>query len=81
MQRLRHCFTDDQQALVQEGRVLIEYITMNAIAIQKILKKYDKVSTRVPEVSWHCLCCTNFFELLGNMLYNFCLPGSLFCKW
>ncbi|ONK63663.1 uncharacterized protein A4U43_C07F17600 [Asparagus officinalis] len=34
---------DDQQVMVQEGRLLLDYVTMNAIAIQKILKKYDKV--------------------------------------
>jgi len=44
MRRLRHCFTDDQQILIQEGRMLLDYVTMNAIAIRKILKKYDKVS-------------------------------------
>ncbi|XP_020245025.1 probable E3 ubiquitin-protein ligase BAH1-like 1 [Asparagus officinalis] len=43
MWRLRHCFTDDQQVMVQEGRLLLDYVTMNAIAIRKILKKYDKV--------------------------------------
>ncbi|AEC09614.2 SPX (SYG1/Pho81/XPR1) domain-containing protein / zinc finger (C3HC4-type RING finger) protein-like protein [Arabidopsis thaliana] len=43
MIRLRRCFTDEKQALVQEGQILIQYITMNAIAIRKILKKYDKV--------------------------------------
>lgn len=40
---LRHCFMNDQQALLQEGRLLIQYVTMNALAIRKILKKYDKV--------------------------------------
>ncbi|CAL5435771.1 unnamed protein product [Camellia sinensis] len=45
--RFRHCFTNDQQAMVQEGRMLIEYVTMNAIAMRKILKKYDKVHSSV----------------------------------
>lgn len=45
--RLRQCFKDDRQALTQEGRILIEYIAMNAIAMRKILKKYDKVC-----ISW-----------------------------
>ncbi|ONH95737.1 hypothetical protein PRUPE_7G088600 [Prunus persica] len=40
---LRQCFMNDQQAMVEKGRTLIEYVTMNAIAIRKILKKYDKV--------------------------------------
>lgn len=43
MWRLRHCFTDDQQVLINEGRILLDYVTMNAIAVRKILKKYDKV--------------------------------------
>lgn len=42
--RFRQCFIDDQQIMVQEGRMLLNYVTMNAIAIRKILKKYDKVS-------------------------------------
>ncbi|XP_010518927.1 PREDICTED: probable E3 ubiquitin-protein ligase BAH1-like [Tarenaya hassleriana] len=41
--RFRRCFADDTQTLLQEGQILIQYITMNAIAIRKILKKYDKV--------------------------------------
>lgn len=41
---LCRCFRGDQdQVMIQEGRMLIEYITMNAIAMRKILKKYDKV--------------------------------------
>lgn len=42
--RVRQCFIDDQQLMAQEGRMLLNYVTMNAIAIRKILKKYDKVS-------------------------------------
>lgn len=41
--QLRKCFRNDQQSMVEEGKMLIEYATMNAIAIRKILKKYDKV--------------------------------------
>jgi len=37
--------------MVQEGRMLLNYVTMNAIAIRKILKKYDKVSMDLPIVS------------------------------
>lgn len=39
--------------MVQEGRMLLNYVTMNAIAIRKILKKYDKVSMDPPIVSKH----------------------------
>lgn len=45
IQCFRPCFKGDQQVLSEEGRILIEYVTMNAIAIRKILKKYDKVYT------------------------------------
>ena len=43
MTRLGHCFKTDQIMLMQEGRMLIEYVTMNVIVIRKILKKYGKV--------------------------------------
>ncbi|KAK7843621.1 putative e3 ubiquitin-protein ligase bah1-like [Quercus suber] len=36
---LRHCFKDDQKAMVLEGWMLIVYALMNGIAIRKILKK------------------------------------------
>lgn len=32
-------------ALIQEGKDLVTYALINAIAIRKILKKYDKVDT------------------------------------
>ncbi|KAF7804194.1 putative E3 ubiquitin-protein ligase BAH1-like [Senna tora] len=41
--RFLGCLKNDQHSLEQEGRILIEYIAMNAIAMRKILKKYDKV--------------------------------------
>lgn len=44
--RLRQCFKNDKQAFAQEGKILIEYLAMNAIAMRKILKKYDKVCIR-----------------------------------
>ncbi|XP_011077760.1 probable E3 ubiquitin-protein ligase BAH1-like isoform X1 [Sesamum indicum] len=40
---LRQCFASPQQATAQECRMLIEYAMMNAVAMRKILKKYDKV--------------------------------------
>ncbi|XP_031477629.1 probable E3 ubiquitin-protein ligase BAH1-like isoform X2 [Nymphaea colorata] len=39
--RLWHCFSDPGE-MMQEGRLLVDYVLMNAIAIRKILKKYDK---------------------------------------
>ncbi|KAK4375053.1 hypothetical protein RND71_005730 [Anisodus tanguticus] len=44
---LRQCFKNDQQAMRQECQILIDYALMNAIAMQKILKKYDKVHCSV----------------------------------
>jgi E3 ubiquitin-protein ligase BAH len=32
-----------REAMIQEGQVLINYASKNAIAVRKILKKYDKV--------------------------------------
>ncbi|GJS03334.1 probable E3 ubiquitin-protein ligase BAH1-like protein [Tanacetum coccineum] len=40
---LFHCFKDDQEALLHKGLILIQFAVMNAIALRKILKKYDKV--------------------------------------
>lgn len=40
---VRKCFRNDQQSMLEEVRMLVEYVTMNATAIRKILKKYDKV--------------------------------------
>nr|GEV74373.1 probable E3 ubiquitin-protein ligase BAH1-like [Tanacetum cinerariifolium] len=40
---LFHCFKDDQEALPHKGLILIQFAVMNAIALRKILKKYDTV--------------------------------------
>ncbi|KAL6138251.1 hypothetical protein ACLB2K_063534 [Fragaria x ananassa] len=55
--RFRQCFKYDQQAMVEEGRMLIEYATMNAVAIRKILKKYDKETVFNP----YALSCGHLF--------------------
>ncbi|XP_077226109.1 SPX (SYG1/Pho81/XPR1) domain-containing protein / zinc finger (C3HC4-type RING finger) protein-like protein isoform X2 [Tasmannia lanceolata] len=63
---LRHCFIDDQQTMIQEGRMLIEYVTMNAIAIRKILKKYDKVHSSVTGRNFKTKMRTKRIELLQS---------------
>ncbi|XP_057805234.1 probable E3 ubiquitin-protein ligase BAH1-like isoform X2 [Salvia miltiorrhiza] len=40
---LRYCFVSPQQKTAQECRMLTEYVMMNAVAMRKILKKYDKI--------------------------------------
>ncbi|XP_058105740.1 probable E3 ubiquitin-protein ligase BAH1-like 1 isoform X2 [Magnolia sinica] len=66
MWRLRHCFTDDQQTMVKEGQLLIEYVTMNAIAIRKILKKYDKVHCSVNGRNFKTKMQAKHIELLQS---------------
>ncbi|XP_047255002.1 probable E3 ubiquitin-protein ligase BAH1-like isoform X2 [Capsicum annuum] len=44
---LCQCFKNDQLAMMQKCQILIEYAMMNVIAMQKILKKYDKVHCSV----------------------------------
>lgn len=59
---------------MQECQILIEYAMMNAIAMQKILKKYDKVSD-----------CTAFFLSRSYMCTLFkqghLYVGSLLRDW
>lgn len=50
-------------ALIQEGKDLVAYALINAIAIRKILKKYDKV----PPLS--TLCLPWFALLQGDLDY------------
>ncbi|KAJ8900048.1 hypothetical protein K2173_024163 [Erythroxylum novogranatense] len=66
MLRLLHCFSNNQQAMVQEGRILMEYITMNAIAITKILKKYDKVHSSANGKIFKSKMRTEHIELLQS---------------
>lgn len=39
----RQCFTSPHNGKAQECQMLVEYVMMNAVAMRKILKKYDKV--------------------------------------
>lgn len=64
--RIRQCFKNDQQAMIEEGRVLIEYIAMNAIAIRKILKKYDKVHKSVNGKNFKSKLRAEHIELLQS---------------
>ncbi|KAE9585330.1 hypothetical protein Lal_00017986 [Lupinus albus] len=64
--RLSHCFKNDMQALEQEGRILIEYIAMNAIAMRKILRKYDKVHNSVNGENFKSRMLADHIELLHS---------------
>ncbi|EEF38322.1 ubiquitin-protein ligase, putative [Ricinus communis] len=88
--RLRHCFRNDQQAMVEEGRMLIKYVTMNSIAILKILKKYDKVHRSVNGKNFKSKLRAEHIELLqspwlielGAFYLNFNgLDGGEFCGY
>ncbi|KAH7554204.1 hypothetical protein ACOSP7_028703 [Xanthoceras sorbifolium] len=75
---LRRCFKDEQ-AMKDEGSMLIDYITMNEIAIRKILKKYDKVHCSVNGNNFKSKMKAEHIELLrspwlielGAFLLNF----------
>ncbi|KAK3149836.1 hypothetical protein QOZ80_3AG0223630 [Eleusine coracana subsp. coracana] len=64
--RVRQCFIDDQQLMAQEGRMLLNYVTMNAIAIRKILKKYDKIHGSVSGREFKSKMQTEHIELLQS---------------
>lgn len=46
---------NNREAMIQEGQLLINYASMNATAVRKILKKYDKVLI-LPSVLVHIQC-------------------------
>nr|KAJ0224600.1 hypothetical protein LSAT_V11C100008190 [Lactuca sativa] len=56
----------DQQALVLEGQMLIKYVIMNAIALRKILKKYDKVHNSVCGVNFRSKLQAEHLEILHS---------------
>ncbi|XP_050226620.1 probable E3 ubiquitin-protein ligase BAH1-like [Mercurialis annua] len=64
--KLRHCFRNDQQAMIEEGRMLIDYVTMNSIAIRKILKKYDKIHSSVNGKKFKSKLRAEHMELLQS---------------
>ncbi|KAF6169887.1 hypothetical protein GIB67_034279 [Kingdonia uniflora] len=66
MSRALHCFTNDKQTMAQQGRLLIEYAAMNAIAIRKILKKYDKVHSSVNGRNFKTKMRAEHIELLQS---------------
>ena len=68
--QFRQCFKNDQQAMVEEGRMLIEYATMNAVAIRKILKKYDKVCTRPVKIYYLRYLSLSFSFALNLLLQS-----------
>ncbi|KAI3927762.1 hypothetical protein MKW98_023363 [Papaver atlanticum] len=53
--------------MIQQGRMLIEYVTMNAIAIWKFLKKYDKVHSSVNGRNFRSKLRAEHIELLKSL--------------
>ncbi|XP_043707769.1 probable E3 ubiquitin-protein ligase BAH1-like 1 [Telopea speciosissima] len=64
--QLSHCFRNDQHHMDQEVRMLINYVIMNAIAIQKILKKYDKVHSSINGRNFKTKLRAEHIELLQS---------------
>nr|KAJ0207678.1 hypothetical protein LSAT_V11C500263990 [Lactuca sativa] len=63
---LFQCLKNDQQALVLEGKMLIKYVIMNAIALRKILKKYDKVHNSISGVNCRSKLQAEHLEILQS---------------
>lgn len=63
---LGQCVKNDPQNLVREGQMLMEYLMMNAIAIRKILKKYDKVHSSVNGTNFKSKLRAEHIELLQS---------------
>eukprot|EP00253_Pinus_taeda_P009338 PITA_09338 len=64
--RIKHFFADDHEAMIREGRHLVSYVAMNAIAIRKILKKYDKVHSSVKGRNFRTKLQVKHIELLKS---------------
>jgi len=64
--RVKHFFADDHEAMIREGRHLVSYVAMNAIAIRKILKKYDKVHSSVNGRNFKTKLQAKHIELLKS---------------
>ncbi|KAH9296063.1 hypothetical protein KI387_039651, partial [Taxus chinensis] len=64
--RIKHCFADDHLAMIQEGQNLVSYVAMNAIAVRKILKKYDKVHSSVNGRNFKSKLQAKHIELLKS---------------
>ena len=68
---LQQCFAGKQTMLLQEGKMLLDYVMINAIAVRKILKKYDKV---------RCDAYCFAFSSKSNMHLNWAFSGALLKK-
>ncbi|KAK9122988.1 hypothetical protein Sjap_012590 [Stephania japonica] len=66
MLHLFHCLSNNQPLKVQQVQMLVEYATMNAIAMRKILKKYDKVHSSVNGRKFYLRIRADHMELLQS---------------
>ncbi|XP_051152508.1 probable E3 ubiquitin-protein ligase BAH1-like [Andrographis paniculata] len=61
---MRCCFASAQQPRTQDCKLLIEYAMMNAVAMRKILKKYDKVHSSVNGMKFKSRMLSEHMEIL-----------------
>uniref|UniRef100_A0A1D1Y691 RING-type E3 ubiquitin transferase n=1 Tax=Anthurium amnicola TaxID=1678845 RepID=A0A1D1Y691_9ARAE len=64
--RMCHCFADQPLTMIEEGKMLIDYVTFNATAMRKILKKYDKIHCSVNGRNFKTKMCAEHIEPLQS---------------
>ncbi|KAG6412116.1 hypothetical protein SASPL_124785 [Salvia splendens] len=74
---LRYCFVSPQHKTAQECRMLTEYVMMNAVAMRKILKKYDKVHSSANGSRFKSKMRSEHMEILQS---PWLLELGAFCK-
>ncbi|KAF7804853.1 E3 ubiquitin-protein ligase BAH1-like [Senna tora] len=83
------CGTGNHTALVQEGKELVTYALINAIAVRKILKKYDKVKIMtnvlhifllLPRVQIHCSKQGQIFKSQAQSMHVEILQSPWLCE-
>ncbi|KAH6798938.1 SPX domain-containing protein / zinc finger RING protein-like protein [Perilla frutescens var. frutescens] len=74
---LSYCFANPQQKTAQECRMLTEYVMMNAVAMRKILKKYDKIHSSANGRKFKSKMRSEYMEILQS---PWLIELGAFCK-